>query len=831
MTDISITKSRGKKYLSGAAPMVPAYVVGEDPIPLNPPGSGPAADFVPYEGASRDVDLGANDLSVNALTLDPTPATIPTAQGSIYFDADEQTVAAILNGTVQKIGEDMFFQVKNQSGVTIPKGTSVRFDGVVGASGRIKVVPFLADGTYPSMYFVGLLNEELLDGGDGKAYYGGKIRGMDTSAFPIQTILYCSTTVAGALQSTAPISPNNIISVAAVIAQSATVGTLLIRPQIGSNINNDEGVKIVTPTTLDILQLQANGLWENKSLLNAGIEPAITAGTTAQYWRGDKTFQTLNTLAVPELTNLYFTEARVRATLLTGYVVGTNTPVTPAHTVLSAFQDVQGQINARVSGGGTVNYLQKITSTGVIGNSQIFDNGTNVGIGTTNPISKFDIKVSDSVVGMRVRAVTGVLRIYPYFDATYGTVIEALTTAETGYVPFTFSGSKFVFNSGNTGFLTTAPTNTIDVNGTARIRTIANLGTAATNVMVPSATGVVSLRTVAEFRGDIGAQVTIAGTLTDTYVATIVAGVPTWTAPSAGSSNWTVVGSDIYRNSAVAVGRITIPTNATFAVQSISATTTHKFLQLLNNAGNEVISLQENGWDFRVGNSITTNTSNQGVTFKGPGTTISHQLLRVLDGSDNIAFQINGNGTFEHIGVTFKCGSPTTNLAADGATFKGSSITSGEIFKVNNSSDIAAFTILGNGDSKLLRDIITGGATTNLANFGSTIKGGVANDLNQVFRVLNSSNTILFEIAGLGQITYRDGGNHVFGTTTGSKLGTATTQKFAFWNKTPIIQPTTAITGAALAGGGGTAITDTHTFGGYTLQQIAAILINTGLTA
>ena len=41
-------------------------------------------------------------------------------------------------------------------------------------------------------------------------------------------------------------------------------------------------------------------------------EPGITAGTTLQYWRGDKTFQTLNTTAVVEATNLYYTDARAR---------------------------------------------------------------------------------------------------------------------------------------------------------------------------------------------------------------------------------------------------------------------------------------------------------------------------------------------------------------------------------------------------------------------------------------------------------------------------------------------------------------------------------------
>ena len=44
-------------------------------------------------------------------------------------------------------------------------------------------------------------------------------------------------------------------------------------------------------------------------------EPTITAGTTVQYWRGDKSWQTLNTAAVPESGNLYYTDARARAAL------------------------------------------------------------------------------------------------------------------------------------------------------------------------------------------------------------------------------------------------------------------------------------------------------------------------------------------------------------------------------------------------------------------------------------------------------------------------------------------------------------------------------------
>lgn len=47
----------------------------------------------------------------------------------------------------------------------------------------------------------------------------------------------------------------------------------------------------------------------------AGKESTITAGTTLQYWRGDKSWQTLNTTVVPEGANQYHTDARSRASI------------------------------------------------------------------------------------------------------------------------------------------------------------------------------------------------------------------------------------------------------------------------------------------------------------------------------------------------------------------------------------------------------------------------------------------------------------------------------------------------------------------------------------
>lgn len=74
-----------------------------------------------------------------------------------------------------------------------------------------------------------------------------------------------------------------------------------------------------------------------------GKEPTISAGTTAQYYRGDKTWQTLNTANVPELTNLYFTNARAIGAVLTGYVSSSGA-ISATDSVLQAIQKLNGNI-------------------------------------------------------------------------------------------------------------------------------------------------------------------------------------------------------------------------------------------------------------------------------------------------------------------------------------------------------------------------------------------------------------------------------------------------------------------------------------------------------
>jgi hypothetical protein len=345
--------------------------------------------YVPYTGAVTTVDLGAQGLLAGYIGLDTSVAAVPNDQGIIYWDDSRSTAALIMNGTLQHIGQDTFFYVKNSTGSSIPKGTAVRFNGTDGASGHLLIAPFLANGTYPSNYFMGVTAEVIANGSFGQVMHFGELQGINTSGYTAGALLYASTSVAGAFQTTAPVAPNNIVLIAAAI-NSTNNGTILVRPTYGSNINQDEGVKITSPTTGQLLQLQAGGLWENKT------KAQILGGTSAQFVKGDGSLDS-NTYGTGTVTSVGLSSAT------SGVTIG-STPVTTSGTITLAIATASGSQNGLLSstdwttfngkqnaltnpvtGTGTTNYLPKFTGASTIADSNIFNSGTSVGINTATP--------------------------------------------------------------------------------------------------------------------------------------------------------------------------------------------------------------------------------------------------------------------------------------------------------------------------------------------------------------------------------------------------------------------------------------------------------------
>ena len=168
------------------------------------------------------------------LTLNPTGEKINS--GELSYSTEEDTLALThLNNVIQHIGFDTFMRCKNNTGSTIPKGRIVGFSGV---SGDILVSQYIANGTIPELYFVGVTAFDMANQDVGAVYVYGKLDGIDTTGTPVGEtwavgdILYASATTAGRFTKVRPTAPNVVISVAAVLTVSATVGEIMIRPLI-----------------------------------------------------------------------------------------------------------------------------------------------------------------------------------------------------------------------------------------------------------------------------------------------------------------------------------------------------------------------------------------------------------------------------------------------------------------------------------------------------------------------------------------------------------------------------------------------------------------------
>ena len=135
----------------------------------------------------------------------------------------------------------------------------------------------------------------------------------------------------------------------------------------------------------------------------------------------------------------------------------------------------------------------------------------------------------------------------------------------------------------------------------------------------------------------------------------------------------------------------------------------------------------------------------------------------------------------------------------------------------------------------------TAGATSNASLYFNQAIPSVSNYGiigNSTTTQMNATTTVGIAIGNTTQITYTslleaytNGVNISFGTSTGTKIGTATNQKIGFWNATPIVQPTTAVTAATFTANTSGIANDTATFDGYTIGQVVKALRNIGVLA
>lgn len=239
-------------------------------------------DILPTQNRSS---LPKDIVGLNSLGFDLTPTDVPTTVGTLSWDEDEETLTlALPNGVAGQLLQELFANVKNQTGASIADGTPVMFVGSLGASGRILIAKALADGTYLSAYFLGLVTETIDNGDDGKVTWYGKVRGIDTSGAPYSETwsdgdeIYVSQTTSGWLTNVRPTS-GQVINVGAVVYASATVGTIFVRPSWYGRIQDLTDVTITSVADSELIQWNsATSTWVNVDPVDV-VLPALGSVT------------------------------------------------------------------------------------------------------------------------------------------------------------------------------------------------------------------------------------------------------------------------------------------------------------------------------------------------------------------------------------------------------------------------------------------------------------------------------------------------------------------------------------------------------------------------
>jgi len=198
------------------------------------------------------------------------------------WDSDLATVVLGLNDNVpNELGFKNFWLVKNQTGSTITKGSIVYANGTVGASGRITVAKFIANGSIDAKYLLGITAHDLTDGEDGYVISFGKIRQVNTDTFAAGAILYPSPTVAGVWTDVEPIAPNIDMPIGFCINSSVNNGTIAIRVASGYKLLELHDVAISSPVEKSSLYY-SGGLWRDTT---AALLVSDTASMLLPYLR------------------------------------------------------------------------------------------------------------------------------------------------------------------------------------------------------------------------------------------------------------------------------------------------------------------------------------------------------------------------------------------------------------------------------------------------------------------------------------------------------------------------------------------------------------------
>jgi len=275
------------------------------------------SSYVPYTGATGDVNLGAHQLKADSLAVSTT--SVETVDvGEIVWNAVDGTFdMGLIGGVTLQAGQELHMYGKATE--VILNGQAVMFAGVQGDHILIAKADAATINANPE-YLIGVATQDFAINDFGYVTVFGNVRGLDTTAYTLGSVLYYNSESAtdGLLTSTMPTAPNAKIIVAAVVRVHATQGILLVRPHTMPKLKDIQDVYAPSP-------FSNNGLFWNSSTLRYENNSIIGAlGYTPYNATNPSNYITLGSIS-STATGLTYTNTTGVFSLTSGYIIPTTT--------------------------------------------------------------------------------------------------------------------------------------------------------------------------------------------------------------------------------------------------------------------------------------------------------------------------------------------------------------------------------------------------------------------------------------------------------------------------------------------------------------------------
>ena len=228
--------------------------------------------------------------NVNDIAFDTTPGTVPTAPGSLYWDAadNNQTLSLVMAGgnAVQQIGEEIYYRVKASAAIT--NGQSVMVTGAVGASGGLLAAPASGLTANNGEHLIGVATEDIALNGWGYVTQFGLVRNIDTTGASVGETwvdgdtLYYNPSYTGGLTKSVPVAPTALVEVAEVVHAHASSGSLFIRITLFPRLNQLANVYAPSPADNELIKWSSSASrWETTPIKTVNSVSLIGSGNVS----------------------------------------------------------------------------------------------------------------------------------------------------------------------------------------------------------------------------------------------------------------------------------------------------------------------------------------------------------------------------------------------------------------------------------------------------------------------------------------------------------------------------------------------------------------------